>query len=45
MAEQTRYVLPEEAIPTSWYNLAADLPTWPPAGPGSPRLRWSRARM
>lgn len=26
MAEQTRYVLPEEAIPTSWYNLAADLP-------------------
>ena len=27
MAEQTRYLLPEEAIPTSWYNLAADLPT------------------
>ena len=26
MAEQTRYILPEEAIPTSWYNLAADLP-------------------
>jgi tryptophan synthase beta chain len=27
MPEQTRYLLPEEAIPTSWYNLAADLPT------------------
>jgi tryptophan synthase beta chain len=26
MPEQTRYLLPEEAIPTSWYNLTADLP-------------------
>mgnify|MGYP000011630993 CR=1 FL=1 len=26
MVEQTRYTLPEDAIPTSWYNLAADLP-------------------
>ena len=25
MLEQTRFLLPEEAIPTSWYNLAADL--------------------
>ena len=30
MLEQTRYLLPEEAIPTSWYNLAADLPHPPP---------------
>ena len=30
MLEQTRYLLPEEAIPTSWYNLAADLPQPPP---------------
>lgn len=30
MAERTRYLLPEEAIPTSWYNVAADLPN-PPA--------------
>lgn len=27
MPEQTRFLLPEEAIPTAWYNLAADLPT------------------
>src|SRR3954453_13793819 len=27
MADQTRFLLPEEAIPTAWYNLAADLPT------------------
>src|SRR5215207_8354374 len=26
MLEQTRFLLPEEAIPRSWYNLAADLP-------------------
>ena len=26
MAEPTRYLLPADAIPTSWYNLAADLP-------------------
>ena len=26
MLEQTRYLLPEEGIPTSWYNLAADMP-------------------
>jgi tryptophan synthase beta chain len=30
MLKQTRYLLPEEAIPTSWYNLAADLPEPPP---------------
>src|SRR5918992_2970226 len=30
MLEQTRFLLPEEAIPTSWYNLAADLPSPPP---------------
>ena len=30
MLEQTRFLLPEEAIPTSWYNLAADLPHPPP---------------
>jgi tryptophan synthase beta chain len=27
---QHRYVLPEDAIPTQWYNLAADLPSTPP---------------
>ena len=26
MPEPTRYLLPEDAIPTAWYNLAADLP-------------------
>jgi tryptophan synthase beta chain len=31
MLEHTRFLLPEEAIPTSWYNLAADLPKPPPA--------------
>src|ERR671910_2948439 len=30
MLEQTRFLLPEEAIPTSWYNLVADLPHPPP---------------
>src|SRR5919106_136176 len=30
MSERTRFLLPEEAIPTSWYNLAADLPNPPP---------------
>ncbi len=30
MPEPTRYLLPEEAIPTSWYNLIADLPAPPP---------------
>src|SRR5829696_382053 len=30
MLEQTRFLLPEEAIPASWYNLAADLPIPPP---------------
>jgi tryptophan synthase beta chain len=44
MGAQTRFLLPEEAIPTSWYNLAADLPaalppvlhpgTLQPIGPG-----------
>src|ERR687897_2816497 len=32
MLEQTRFLLPEDAIPTSWYNLAADLPNPPPPG-------------
>ena len=27
--EQTRYLLPEDGIPTSWYNVAADLPRRP----------------
>ena len=30
MLTQTRYLLPEESIPTSWYNLAGDLPKPPP---------------
>ncbi len=30
MASQTRYLLGEDEIPTSWYNIAADLPV-PPA--------------
>ncbi|MFM9105718.1 MAG: TrpB-like pyridoxal phosphate-dependent enzyme [Chloroflexota bacterium] len=30
MADQTRYLLPESKIPTSWYNVIADLPTPPP---------------
>jgi tryptophan synthase beta chain len=30
MADATRYLLPEDAIPTHWYNVAADLPTMPP---------------
>jgi tryptophan synthase beta chain len=30
MLEQTRFLLPEDAIPTSWYNLAADLSHPPP---------------
>ena len=28
--DQRRYVLPEDAIPTQWYNIAADLPSLPP---------------
>src|SRR5919112_2246953 len=28
--ETTRYLLPEEAIPATWYNVVADLPTPPP---------------
>jgi tryptophan synthase beta chain len=28
--DQRRYLLPEDAIPTQWYNLAADLPSLPP---------------
>src|ERR687893_366285 len=28
--EPTRYLLPEEVIPATWYNVVADLPT-PPA--------------
>ncbi len=30
MADSTRYVLQENQIPTSWYNVVADLPTPPP---------------
>ena len=30
MLEPTRFLLPEDAIPTAWYNLAADLPMLPP---------------
>ncbi len=44
MTESTKYLLPEDKIPTSWYNLVADLPKPPapvlhpgtgqPVGPG-----------
>ena len=38
--EQVKYILPEEKIPTHWYNIEADLPvkTPPPLDPatGSP---------
>ena len=44
---QRRYLLSEDAIPTRWYNVAADLPSLPPpplhpgtgqpVGPGRPR--------
>lgn len=30
MTRQTKFVLDEEHIPRSWYNIAADLPTPPP---------------
>ena len=30
MAETIKYLLPEEQIPKSWYNLMADLPSPPP---------------
>ena len=30
MADGTRFILPESAIPTSWYNIVADLPSPPP---------------
>jgi tryptophan synthase beta chain len=30
VADSTRYVLQENQIPTSWYNVVADLPTPPP---------------
>jgi tryptophan synthase beta chain len=30
MAETIKYLLPEEQIPTTWYNLMADLPSPPP---------------
>jgi len=37
---QTRFVLPQDAIPRQWYNLAADLPSLPPPalhpGTGAP---------
>jgi tryptophan synthase beta chain len=35
----SKYLLPEDRIPTAWYNVAADLPTapppWPPLHPGT----------
>ncbi len=40
MAESKKFLLPENRIPKSWYNVAADLPTPPPAvlhpGTGQP---------
>ncbi len=30
MSESVKYVLPEEKIPTAWYNIVADLPQAPP---------------
>src|SRR5258708_8820925 len=30
MADTIKYLLPEEQIPKSWYNLMADLPSPPP---------------
>ncbi|QBI21664.1 TrpB-like pyridoxal phosphate-dependent enzyme [Egibacter rhizosphaerae] len=30
MAERTKYLLDEEALPTHWYNIGADLPVAPP---------------
>ena len=30
MADAIKYLLPEEQIPKSWYNLMADLPSPPP---------------
>ena len=50
---RTKFILPEESIPRSWYNIAADLPVPPapvlhpgtgePIGPGTSRRssRWS----
>jgi tryptophan synthase beta chain len=37
MSRQTKYVLPESAIPRSWYNIQADLPVAapPPLHPGT----------
>jgi tryptophan synthase beta chain len=39
MSEPTRFLLPETAIPTSWYNIMPDLPAPPPVlhpGTGQP---------
>lgn len=40
MTDTVKYLLPEEAMPKAWYNLAADLPAPPPAplhpGTGQP---------
>ena len=30
LTERTRYILDEDRIPRSWYNIAADLPSPPP---------------
>ncbi|MCG8507632.1 MAG: TrpB-like pyridoxal phosphate-dependent enzyme, partial [Rhodospirillales bacterium] len=30
MSDSTKYLLPEEGIPSTWYNVAADLPEAPP---------------
>ena len=30
MAEQSRYLLNDDQVPTSWYNIVPDLPAPPP---------------
>ena len=35
MPEQIKYLLDEEQIPQSWYNLSADLPEPPVLHPGT----------
>ena len=46
MADQTRFMLNEKDIPTSWYNIQADLPEPVPAvlNPGTQQpIRWTYA--
>ena len=31
MSDRIKFLLPEESIPESWYNIVADLPEPPPA--------------